>query len=88
MKKFITAAVAALIIAFSAVPVVYGSVDSPVATTQPETVAPTTSPVQKDNSNQSPKTGSGEVAAFSAIALAAATCGAASFALVKSKAKK
>ena len=86
MKKLITAIVAVMIIAFSAVPAFAVSVNSPVATTQEETTAPD-SPVKKDTTPVSPKTGSDSVVAFSAIALSAAACGAATLFAVK-KAKK
>ena len=86
MKKLITAIVAVMIIAFSVVPAFAVSVNSPVATTQEETAAPD-SPVKKDTAPVSPKTGSDSVVAFSAIALSAAACGAATLFAVK-KAKK
>ena len=88
MKKLITAIVAVMIIAFSAVPAFAVSVNSPVATTQEETTVPE-SPVKKDTNPVSPKTGSDSVAAFSAIAFSAVACGAATlFAVKKAKAKK
>lgn len=86
MKKLITAIVAVMIIAFSAVPAFAVSVNSPVATTEAATEAPE-SPVKKDTAPVSPKTGSDSVVAFSAIALSAAACGAATLFAVK-KAKK
>ena len=86
MKKLITAIVAVMIIAFSAVPAFAISVNSPVATTQPDT-QPTTSTVKKDTTPVSPKTGSDSVVAFSAIAFSAVACGAATLFAVK-KAKK
>ena len=88
MKKLITAIVAVMIIAFSAVPAFAVSVDSPVATTQPDT-QPATTPVKKDKTPVSPKTGSDGVVAYSVIALSAAACGAATlFAVKKAKANK
>ncbi len=86
MKKLIAAMAAVMIMAFSAVPVFAANVVSPVATTQPAT-EPTTSTVKKDNTPVSPKTGTDSVAAYSAIALSAAACGAATLFAVK-KAKK
>lgn len=84
MKKVFAAVAAMAIMAVSAIPA-FASVDSPVATTQPETQA-TTSPVKPpENPQESPKTGSSDVAAYSVIALSLAACGAASVALVKSK---
>lgn len=88
MKKFITAIVAVMVIAFSAVPALAVSVDSPVATTQADT-QPTTSTVKKDTTPVSPKTGSDSVVAYSVIALSATACGAATlFAVKKAKANK
>ena len=65
MKKLITAIVAVMIIAFSAVPAFAISVNSPEATTQAET-EPTKSDVKKDTNPVSPKTGTDSVATFSA----------------------
>lgn len=78
MKRIITAAAAALIVAFSAVPVFAGtSVNSPVATTAPTPSTP--------SDPTSPKTGSADFAIYSVIALSVAACGAASVVLAKSK---
>ena len=88
MKKLITAIVAVMIIAFSAVPAFAISVNSPEATTQAET-EPTKSDVKKDTNPVSPKTGTDSVATFSAIAFSAAACGAATlYAVKKARAKK
>ena len=76
MKKFFAAAIASVIIAFSAVPA-FAAVNSPQGT-------PTTEP-SKDKSTTSPKTGSSDVALYSAIALSVAACGAASVVLAKAK---
>ena len=81
MKKFITAVVAVMIIAFSAVPAFALSVNSPVATNPPA--------VKQDKAPVSPKTGSDSVVAYSVIALSATACGAATlFAVKKAKANK
>lgn len=84
MKKFIAAIAAAAIVAFSAVPAFAVSVDSPIATTQPET-QPATEVQKPDTTPVSPKTGSADVALFSTIAIALAACGAASVVLAKSR---
>lgn len=84
MKKILAALAAATIVAFSAVPAFAVSVDSPVATTQAET-QPATEVPNKDNTPESPKTGSGDVALFSTIAIALAGCAAASVVLAKSR---
>lgn len=86
MRKVITAAVVAVIMMFSVVPA-FASVDSPVATTQPETVPETTVP-KKDDQTVSPKTGSSNVAACSVIALSVVGCGAAALVLTKSRKKE
>lgn len=89
MKKLITALVAVMIIAFSAVPAFALSVNSPIATTQEETQPTTSSTIKKDTNPDSPKTGSDSVVVYSVIALSAAACGAATlFAVKKAKANK
>lgn len=89
MKKVFAAAFAAAIMMFSAVPA-FAAVDSPVATTKcgggggggGGTV------VVKDCGVISPKTGSSDITAASIIALSAASCGAVSVLLLRSKSKK
>lgn len=77
MKKIFAALAATAIMAFSAVPAFAASVNSPQATTPATPATP--------GSSTSPKTGSSDVAVYSAIALSLAACGAATVALVKSK---
>lgn len=93
MKKIFAAAIAAAIMMFSAIPA-FAAVDSPVATTR--AVCPTkgggncdgNTVVVKDSGVISPKTGSSDVTLLSIIALSAASCGAASVVLFRSKSKK
>ena len=87
MKKLLTAAVAVMIMAFSLVSAfAASSVDSPVATTEPETQASTT--VKKpDDGDKSPKTGSNDSLIYSVLALSAVGVGVASVALVKGSKK-
>lgn len=84
MKKFVTAIAAAALMMFSVVPAFAVSVDSPVATTQPDTTAPTrattTDPV-------SPKTGTDDSMVFAIIGFSALACGSAAVALVKTSKK-
>ena len=84
MKKIIAVLFAALIMAFSAVPA-FAAEDyqSPVATVVPDTNPPA-SPVNKDTSGSSPKTGSSDTAAYAVIALSLAAAGAATLVFVKS----
>lgn len=88
MKKIIAAVIAVTVMAFSAIPAFAAEsetkptadVKSPVATVSTKT---DTSSVKKDSSPVSPKTGSDSTAAFSAIALTASACGAATLLAVK-----
>lgn len=84
MKKIIAAVIAVTIMAFSVVPAFAKDVKSPVATCSNKTGGAS---CQKDCSPVSPKTGSDNTIAFSAIALTATACGAATLLAVK-KAKK
>ena len=84
MKKVIAMLFAALIMAFSAVPAFAEEVHSPTGVTVPDT-EPVTSSTKKDDTPTSPKTGSSDVAAYSAIALSLAAAGAATLVFVKSK---
>ena len=86
MKKLVTMLIAVMIMAFSTVSAFAVSVDSPVATTEPETQATTGVPTP-DPSPVSPKTGSNDILAYSLIALSFIGCGAASVALVKTAKK-
>lgn len=87
MKKFITALVAVMIMAFSTVSAFAVSVDSPIATTEPETQATTIVP-KPDDGNKSPKTGSGsDIITYLLIAASVIGCGVASVALVKTAKK-
>lgn len=85
MKKLFAAAIAAMILAVSAMPV-FASVDSPVATTVPEstTIEET---IHRDDSPESPKTGASDIAAFGALGLTLAAAGVAVGATVKAKKK-
>ena len=86
MKKLVTAAVAVMIMALSLVSAFATSVDSPIATTQPETQATTT--VKKpDDGGKSPKTGQNDSLIYSVLALSAVGVGVASVALVKGSKK-
>lgn len=82
MKKVVTVVIAALIMAFSTVSAFALSVDSPVATTPPETQTTTNVPTP-DDSSKSPQTGYDDTLAYSLIALSALGCGLATVALVK-----
>ena len=87
MKKIITALIAVMIMAFSTVSAFAISVDSPVATTEPETQA-TTVVKTPDDGNTSPKTGSGsDIITYLLIAASVIGCGVASVALVKTAKK-
>ena len=86
MKKFITVLIAVMIMAFSTVSAFAISVDSPVATTEPETQATTVVP-KPDGGSTSPKTGSGDFLAYALIAASVLGCGVASAALVKAAKK-
>ena len=86
MKKLVTIVIAVMIMAFSTLSAFAVSVDSPVATTQPETQATTVVP-KPDGGKTSPKTGSSDVLAYSLIAVSVIGCGVASVALVKSAKK-
>ncbi len=86
MKKLVTIAIAALIMAFSSVSAFALSVNSPVATTVPAAEGTTSVPKQDDTS-KSPKTGSNDAALYTIIALSLVGCGAASVALAKSAKK-
>ncbi len=90
MKKFIASIAAVMLIAFSAVPAFAYS--SPEATTPSSPSKSTTTgggkAVVVDNGVSSPKTGSSDTAAYMAIAVSLAACGAAGAALLKSKASK
>ena len=86
MKKVIAVLFAALIMAFAAVPAFAASEEgyqSPVATVVPDPNPPA-SPVNKDTSGSSPKTGSSDTAAYAVIALSLAAAGAATLVFVKS----
>ena len=95
MKKVIAVLFAALIMAFAAVPafaaegnqtaatVSEEGYQSPVATVVPDPNPPA-SPVNKDTSGSSPKTGSSDTAAYAVIALSLAAAGAATLVFVKS----
>ena len=83
MKKFITVMIAVMIMAFSSVSVFAGSVDSPVATTEPETQATTVVP-KPDDGGKSPKTGENNAQVFLLIGISALGCGLAAYALAKS----
>ena len=86
MKKLLTAAVAVMIMAISMISVFAGSIESPVATTEPATQATTT--VKKpDDGDKSPKTGSNDSLIYSVLALSAVGVGVASVALVKGSKK-
>ena len=84
LKKIIAAVIAVTVMAFSAIPAFAAEsetkptadVKSPVATVSTKTGT-------KDKSPISPKTGSDSTAAFSAIALTASACGAATLLAVK-----
>ena len=86
MKKLVTIVIAVMIMAFSTMSALAVSVNSPVATTQPETQATTVVP-KPDDSSKSPKTGSSDILAYSLIAISVIGCGVASVALVKSAKK-
>ena len=86
MKKFITVMIAVMIMAFSTVTVFAGSIESPVATTEPETQATTVVP-KPDDGGKSPKTGSSDIIVYMMIAASVIACGAASVALVKTAKK-
>lgn len=88
MKKLITLLFAVMIMAFSTVSAFAAvSYDSPVATTQPETEATTTTVEKPDDGSKSPKTGSSDFLAYALIAASVVGCGIASVALVKSAKK-
>jgi len=87
MKKLITMMIAVMIMAFSMVSAFAVSVDSPIATTEPETEASTTV-TKPDPTPDSPKTGSSDVLAYTLIAASVVGCGVASVALIKSAKKK
>ena len=80
LKKIIAAFIAVTVMAFSAVPAFATNVKSPVATCPNKTG---TASCKKDCSPVSPKTGSDNTIAFSAIALTASACGAATLLAVK-----
>lgn len=86
MKKFITVLIAVMIMAFSTVSAFAISVDSPIATTEPETQA-TTVVKKPDDGGKSPKTGSSDIVAYMLIAASVIGCGVASVALVKTAKK-
>lgn len=93
MKKIIAAVIAVTVMAFSAVPAFAAesetkptaNVESPVATvsTKTGTSSSGSASCKKDCSPVSPKTGSDNTIAFSAIALTASACGAATLLAVK-----
>ena len=87
MKKVFAAAFAAAIMMFSAVPA-FAAVDSPVATTKCGGGGGGGTVVVKDCGVISPKTGSSDITAASIIALSAASCGAVSVLMLRSKSKK
>lgn len=86
MKKLVTIAIAVMIMAFSAFTAFAESVDSPVATTQPETQATTVVPTP-DSGKTSPKTGSSDIMVYSVLALSVIGCGAAAAVLAKTAKK-
>ena len=89
MKKLVTAAVAVMIMAFSLVTAFAAtttSVESPTASTAPETQATTAVPTP-DPSPKSPKTGMNDSLIYSVLALSAVGVGVASVALVKGSKK-
>ena len=81
MKKLVTIVIAVMIMAFSSLSAFALSVDSPIASTEPETQA-STSVKTPDNNNTSPKTGSNDFLAYALIAVSVIGCGVASVALV------
>ena len=68
MKKLVTIVIAVMIMAFSSLSAFALSVDSPIASTEPETQA-STSVKTPDNNNTSPKTGSNDFLAYALIAV-------------------
>ena len=86
MKKLIILIAAVMLMAFSVVPAFALSVDSPVATTEPETEQVTYVP-KPDDGGKSPKTGSSDIIVYMMIAASVIACGAASVALVKTAKK-
>ena len=86
MKKLVTIAIAVMIMAFSAFTAFAESVNSPVATTQPETQSTTVVPAP-DGGKTSPKTGSNDIMVYSVLALSVIGCGAAAAVLAKSAKK-
>lgn len=88
MKKLVTAAVAVMIMAFSLVTAFAAttSVESPTASTAPETQATTAVPTP-DPSPKSPKTGMNDSLVYAVLALSAVGVGVASVALVKGSKK-
>ena len=96
MKKLITMMIAVMIMAFSMVSAFAISVDSPVATTEPETQASSTPVSVPDTGATAPKTGyastaaksgSSDILAYTLIAASVLGCGLASVALVKAAKK-
>ncbi len=87
MKKLVTAAVAVMIMAFSLVTAFAAtSVDSPIATTVPETQT-STSVTKPDDDPKSPKTGMNDSLVYAVLALSVVGVGVASVALVKGSKK-
>lgn len=87
MKKLITAAAAVVLMALSVAPAFALSVDSPIATTVPETVPDTTSSVTRNTEPYSPKTGSGDATAYAIIGISVLAGGSAAVALAKNSKK-
>ena len=83
MKKLIILIAAVMLMAFSVVPAFALSVDSPVATTEPET-EPVTDVPKPDDGGKSPKTGENNAQVFLLIGISALGCGLAAYALAKS----
>ena len=88
MKKLVTIVIAVMIMAFSSLSAFALSVDSPIASTEPETQA-STSVKTPDNNNTSPKTMrvAAELISYALIAVSVIGCGVASVALVKTAKK-
>ena len=83
MKKLIIAVAAVVLMALSAVPAFADCVESPEATTVPDT----TSPVTKNTDPYSPKTGSGDATAYAIIGISVLAGGSAAVALAKTSKK-
>lgn len=88
MKKVVSCILAIMLVVFAAVPVFAADNDikSPVGTTAfVETTVPSASPVQKDTSPSSPKTGRNDAPVYALILFALAACSIATVKFVKSK---